>query len=201
MKYINENILKDIEKFKNEFSNGKPFEHVYIENFLNKEYAEKLLSVLKKEEFEEKESDLFHFHQTKDFFNLKKGLLREFYDYVGSSEFIEVIERISGIKLKTEKIDMAGSLYKNMNFLLCHDDELAGRKIAFLFYLSREFEEKDGGGFVLFDSLNGKPGKEYKKYPVKWNSFLIFKVSEKSFHEVEEVIGNKERYAIGGWFH
>ncbi|MEK6818670.1 MAG: 2OG-Fe(II) oxygenase family protein, partial [Nanoarchaeota archaeon] len=150
--------------------------------------------------FEEKEADLFHFHQTNDFINLREGKLKDFYEYFKGKEVKKLIEEITGIKLKA-KIDMAGSLYKDTNFLLCHDDELSGRKIAFLIYLPKNFEEKDGGSFVLFDSKNEKPLNKTIKYLPKWNSFLMFEVSKISFHEVEEVIGKKERYAIGGWFH
>ena len=142
MTYLNSNILNDIPNLKNKFSSAKPFKHLFIENFLDEKTAEVLLKELKNQEFEEKEADLFHFHQTNDFINLREGKLKDFYEYFKGKEVKKLIEEITGIKLKA-KIDMAGSLYKDTNFLLCHDDELSGRKIAFLIYLPKNFEEKD----------------------------------------------------------
>ena len=96
---------------------------------------------------------------------------------------------------------MAGTLYESGDYLLCHDDELEGRKIAYVFYLSENFKEGDSGNFTLFDSKMGKPFRAVKKYVPLFNRLLIFEVSRKSFHEVEENLSDKKRYAIGGWLH
>ena len=96
---------------------------------------------------------------------------------------------------------MAGTLYESGDFLLCHDDKLEGRKIAYVFYLTENFKEKDGGSFVLFNSANGKPGEVAQKHLPLFNHLLLFSVSRKSFHEVEENLSDKKRYAIGGWLY
>lgn len=203
MEFVNSEFVKDlkIEELKKSFSHGKPYKYVFIENFLNEEKANKILEALNKEEFCEKECDLFSLNQTNDFSSIKKGILKDFYESFKCEELGNWVEKISGIKLEIGKIDMSGSLYKEGSYLLCHDDELEGRKIAYVFYLSRDFEKKDGGSFVMLNSLNGEPTDEAKRYSPKWNSILMFEVSEKSFHEVEENMSKKDRYAIGGWFH
>ncbi len=183
------------------FNGGKPFRHLLIDNFLNEKKAGGILKALMKEHFEHKESDLFSLNQTRDFSVIKKGILLEFYEFFCSEDFGKWIERITGIKLKTGKIDMAGSLYKNCDYLLCHDDRLEERKIAYIYYLSEDFNESDGGAFVMLKSKNEMPGDCAEKHLPVWNSFLIFEVSDKSFHEVEEVLSDKKRYAIGGWLH
>lgn len=202
MEIINKELLNDdkIKEMKKEFSFGKPYRHILIEDFLDIDTAMKILTALKKEEFEHKESDLFSLSQTADFFAVKNRVLKKFYEFFQSKEFGKWIEEITGINLKIGKIDMNGSLYESCDYLLCHDDQLEKRKIAFVYYLS-DFNEKDGGAFSLFDSENGKPTEIAKRYSPVFNSFLMFEVSEKSFHEVEEVLSTKKRYAIGGWLH
>ena len=65
-----------------------------------------------------------------------------------------------------------------------------------------DFGEEDGGALALLADNKGKPGEVEKKYYPKWNSLILFEVSARSWHEVEEVIKDgKERYAIGGWLH
>ena len=180
------------------FVNAKPYKHLVIENFLDEWKARQLLGALKKEKFEEKDSDLFQFRQTGELKFSKNKVISEFNELM-RIKISELIEEISGLKLK-RKIDMAGSLYIDTDYLLCHDDKLEKRKIAYVYYLC-DFKEEDGAAFVLFKDKNGRPWKAARKYLPKWNSLLIFEVTKKSWHEVEEVIGKKKRYAIGGWFY
>jgi len=182
-----------------QFVKNKPYKHIIINNFLSEKRAKDLLRALKKERFEEKDSDLFQFRQTQELKYSKNKVVKEFYRFFSSKEFLDLVGKITGKKLR--KADMAGTLYIDTDYLLCHDDRLEGRKIAYVYYLSEDFKEKDGGAFVLLDSKNKKVNKAAKKYYPKWNSLLLFEVSKKSWHEVEEVVGNKKRYAIGGWFH
>ncbi|MEK6910913.1 MAG: 2OG-Fe(II) oxygenase family protein [Nanoarchaeota archaeon] len=184
-----------------DFAKNMPFPHLLIESFLGEKEAERLALALKKEEFEEKDSDLFSFKQTQDLHYSENKEIKEFVKMLESREFAERIEKISGIKVKKGAFDLAGSLYENTDYLLCHDDELEGRKIAYVYYLCEDFSEKDGGALALLEDDNGKPGKSGKRYSPKWNSLMIFEVSKRSWHEVEEVIGKKKRYAIGGWLH
>ncbi len=196
MEFINKELLKRerIKKLNGGFLDGEPYGNVLIENFLNRKDAREIFEALKKEKFDDKESDLFSLKQTNDFADID-GALKDFYNLIKSKEFIKWLEDISGIKLKM-KIDMSGSLYESCDYLLCHDDRLAGRKIAFVYYLSN----CRGGEFVMYNSYRGKVGEEARRILPKFNSILLFKVGNKSFHSVNEVISGK-RYAIGGWFH
>lgn len=45
----------------------------------------------------------------------------------------------------------------SLDYLLCHDDQLENRKIAFILYLTEnEWSEKDGGQLELFKCDSGK---------------------------------------------
>lgn len=107
----------------------------------------------------------------------------------------------------------AVSIYiRPLDVLLCHDDELEGRRIAFILYLVADDwnPETDGGHLQLFDchspsagnaeesvvaataaidtpsSLN--PWKMAVSLPPKRNMFAFFEVSPGSFHQVGVVI-------------
>ena len=201
--WINEELLdrKEREKMRAEFVRNRPFPHLLVENFLEEGKAKELAVALKKEAFEEKDSDLFQFRQTGDLEHSKQKAIKVFYDMMSSGEFGKIIKDVTGIQV-SGRIDMAGSLYISTDYLLCHDDELEDRKIAYVYYLCDDFGEEDGGALALLADNKGKPGEVEKKYYPKWNSLILFEVSARSWHEVEEVIKDgKERYAIGGWLH
>ncbi|MEK6889205.1 MAG: 2OG-Fe(II) oxygenase family protein [Nanoarchaeota archaeon] len=191
---------KTIEDMNEEFNQNRPFKHVFITEFLKKEKAEELEKALKGEIFERKESDLFRFNQTYDLQDSDNAVILEFSEMLESKEFADFIGKIVGIDLGAGALDLFGSLYENTDYLLCHDDLLEDRKIAYLLYLS-DLEEKDGGALTFLSDKNGEPGEVIKRYFPRFNGFMFFAVTSKSWHEVEEVIGNKKRYAIGGWLH
>lgn len=199
--WVNQRVFGDVGRIFGDFSAAKPFPHVVINNFLKEARAEELLNALRKEKFEHKESDLFSLNQTADFSGVRTGILKEFYSFASSSEFADFMHELTGLKVRQGALDLAGSLYKSGDYLLCHDDQVEDRNIAYILYLSKYFKEPDGGRFVLFDSIRGKPGREVKKYVPEWNSMIIFEVSKVSFHAVEENMSDKNRYAIGGWLH
>jgi len=191
---------KAVEHLKRNFTHNNPFAHVVLENFFNENKIAELLQELTKEEFLEKESDLFKFMQTHDFATSASKELQEFRRFLCSDAFVSYMEAVTQTKLKTGAIDIAGSLYQNTDYLLPHDDQLESRKIAFMIYLS-SLEARDGGKLILYRTKGKIPREEEKAIIPQFNTFVFFKVSEKSFHEVEEVIINKQRITIGGWFH
>ncbi|MDO8642452.1 MAG: 2OG-Fe(II) oxygenase family protein [Candidatus Woesearchaeota archaeon] len=204
-KKISEWITKYAEKntivaLKKQFTSAKPYPHLVLSNFFNPKKSVEILKALVQEPMEEKEADLFKFMQTKDLVGTNNKILKEFRAFLCSDEFVSFMEHLTGLKLKRGVIDMHGTLYQDTDFLLCHDDQLEGRKIAFLFYLSN-LKEKDGGSLNLFNSKNKMPTTVVKKIIPQFNTFTFFEVSPVSFHEVEEVITDVQRIAIGGWFH
>jgi Rps23 Pro-64 3,4-dihydroxylase Tpa1-like proline 4-hydroxylase len=197
---VNKKYLKNKENLKKEFKSNKPFSYLELDKFFSNQFIEKAINSLSKERFEIKESDLFKFKQTNDFQSSESKELQGLRELLKSDEFINYLQEITGIELKKDKIDIHGTLYENTDFLLCHDDKLDTRKIAFMIYLS-DFKESDGGTLDLYRSNNKKPTKISKKITPKFNKFAFFKVSEISFHEVSEIVVDKQRLAIGGWFH
>ena len=91
-----------------------------------------------------------------------------------------------------------------LDVLLCHDDELEGRRIAYILYLVDEnWEKSDGGCLDLFKvNSDNQPTSIVSSVVPQWNSFAFFAVSPVSFHQVSEVVTqNKCRLSVSGWFH
>jgi Rps23 Pro-64 3,4-dihydroxylase Tpa1-like proline 4-hydroxylase len=182
------------------FRQAKSFPHLEIKNFFTNEFIAKIADSLQREPFYVKQSDLFSFKQTADLISTKEPVLQELRAFLLSESFMKYMEQITGFKLKRNKLDLAGTMYEDTDYLLCHDDQLDKRKIAFLIYLS-DMTAKEGGFLNIFGNKKGRPTKVVKKIIPKYNKFALFEVSKISFHSVEEVKTNKQRIAIGGWYY
>ena len=90
---------------------------------------------------------------------------------------------------------MSASRYEDTDFLLCHDDQLEKRALAFILYLTT-LQKDQGGALCFYDQKE----RLVKRVIPQANTLVIFQVSERSLHAVEEVI-KAERLAIGGWYH
>ena len=191
---------KRIQQLKHQFQNSEPFPHLEMRDFFSEEKVAIVLKALSKEKLYEKESDLFKFMQTADLNFTKNKMLKEFCGFMRSEEFISYIEEITGLHLQQGKVDVFGSVYQDADYLLSHDDLLEGRKIAFNVYLST-LGKKEGGSLNLFGSRQGKPLKIEKKILPRFNTLALFEVSPISFHEVEEVLVEKQRIALSGWWY
>lgn len=188
----------NLKSLQHEFSENKPFQHIVLKNFFINSKLKDVLSAFQHLEFKEKNSDLFQFSQSKDFKSMANPTLKSFYDFFKSAEFLKFVSTIT--KTKVTSIDMSAFVYKSTDYLLPHDDQLEGRKIAYIVNLS-DFNETDGGALELFETKDNHPTKVAKSYFPTFNSFVLFKVTPKSFHQVQEVLSDKQRCTITGWFH
>ena len=191
---------KKIIQIKESFTSSKPFPHYIFEGFLNPDKALELRRTLMTLPFSEKDADLFFFAQTEDLHNCKEPMIREFLELLQSEDLHSLLQSITGKKL-VSKIDAFGAVYPPTGYLLPHDDLLEGRSIAYVYNLSQNFVKKDGGALELFSTDKHIPQEVVKSYMPKWNSLVIFEVSQDSFHQVSEVNTNNPRLSIAGWFH
>ena len=198
--WLSEEYLKKgcVEHLRRSFLSAKPFPCLHLKNIFKREKFNMLRNALFQQEFTLKESDLFSLAQTGDFAGTTNPVLKEFRDFL-LKDFRIFMEEITGEKFSKKNIDLAGSLYNDTHHLLCHDDQLEDRNIAFILYCS-SLTKKEGGALRLFDNKNGSPSEIVKDLRPVENSLAFFKVSKISFHDVEEV-RDARRYAIGGWYH
>ena len=195
--YLNKNIISSLRK---KFLAAEPFPHLALTHFFQEEKLSSLIRALRTEQFYRKEADLFQFSQTNDFKSTENRTIREFRAFLSSPEFCSYLSHMTTTRLKAHRIDMSGTLYKDTDYLLCHDDRLQGRNIAYSLYLS-SLTAKQGGALSFFESKNKKPTRIVKRIIPTGNTFTFFKVSPRSFHQVEEVLSPKQRLALSGWFH
>jgi Rps23 Pro-64 3,4-dihydroxylase Tpa1-like proline 4-hydroxylase len=200
--WLNEEYLqeKKIKELYRKFKSNKPFPYLELRDFIKDGKVRVLSRALSHEPFSPKESDLFKFAQTHDFVSTSNTVLKEFRDFLASKELILFMEKITGERLKSGTVDCGGSLYQKTDYLLPHDDQLEGRKIAYIYYLST-LTKNDGGALEMLGSKNKKATKVVKKLYPSFNTFKLFKVSPISFHQVEEVVSENQRISINGWFH
>ncbi len=202
LKWINQKYLSflDLERFKTAFPSQKPFPYLEFKNFFRLDKIIEVVKALTEERFHPQQADLFQFKQTGDLSATKNKVLQELRTFLSSPEFTSYLSGITSTNLKPKVIDMSGTLYEDTDYLLCHDDQLEGRKIAYFLYLS-DLEKNDGGALHLFSSKDGIPTEAAVTIIPKFNTFSFFLVSEKSFHEVTEVVRDVQRIAVSGWFH
>lgn len=199
--WVSSQYMNTLEGYKKQFASAKPFPHVVLPHFLHEDRARELLKALQTSTFVHKESDLFSLWQTGDLSTSSHPSLKGFHLLAASRAFAQFMEGLTGISVKSGALDLAGSLYKPGDYLLCHDDQVEDRKIAYILYLSKDFSEKDGASFMLFNHSQGEPSTLAQKHLPLFNHLMVFEVSNVSFHAVEENMGTKDRYAIGGWLH
>lgn len=169
----------------------KPFRHIIIDDFLDGETLRKIVETFDSLKFERKDSDLFNLEQTDDLTNTDIQILKDV-----QKKILDVSEIKSFFEMVPKSVDMSGMLYKDSDYLLCHDDRLEGRSIAYILYLNT-MRKEEGGALKL---INSKDFKTEELILPKENRLVMFEVSEKSWHEVSEII-NAKRKSLGGWLH
>lgn len=115
-----------------------------------------LTEALQDEVWFPKNNDLYTFEQTDDLRVSELAPIKNFCRAIYSPEFRGFLESITGIKLD-DKVDISSHIYRKGkeqvarsysigSTLLCHDDELEGRRIAFILYMvPADWSEEDGG--------------------------------------------------------
>jgi Rps23 Pro-64 3,4-dihydroxylase Tpa1-like proline 4-hydroxylase len=193
---INPRYLKPamLQKLRKQYAAAKPFPHLRLTDFFTAKDVKRVEEALRHEQFVEADADLFSFKQCNDLKHSKHPVLQGLRNYLRSKEFLVWLSYVTGENLSNE-LDLSGFIYSDTDHLLPHDDELEGRKIAFVINLST-LKPSQGGQLDLF-----KQNKIAKSYSPVWNSIVFFTVKPKAtLHQVREVI-NAERVTLAGWFH
>uniref|UniRef100_A0A8C8FJR3 Prolyl 4-hydroxylase alpha subunit domain-containing protein n=1 Tax=Oncorhynchus tshawytscha TaxID=74940 RepID=A0A8C8FJR3_ONCTS len=173
-----------------------PFPHLLIRNFIQSDsFTENLQRELLDLNFHEKSNDLYKFNQSDDLKKRKEphitGLRAALFGL-----FRSWLGEVLGIELEPI-VDVSCAKYQYTDVLLCHDDELEGRRVAFILYLVPPWESSDGGTLDLF-STDGK----YWSVGVCSSSAIYGWLSLCVFVQVAEVLSeDKCRLSLSGWFH
>lgn len=179
-----------------------PFLHCVIPNFIqSQDFLERLQKELLNLDFHEKYNDLYKFQQSDDLKKRREPHISALRKLL-FEDFRAWLSDISKIDLEPT-IDMSCAKYEFTDALLCHDDELEGRRIAFILYLVPLWDRSLGGTLDLYNTdEHFQPKQIVKSLVPSWNKLVFFEVSPVSFHQVAEVLSEeKSRLSISGWFH
>lgn len=124
-------------------------------------------------------------------------------DEIYSPAFRAWVSAITGIHSLAETVDASIACYRKGDHLLCHDDDLAGRAIAYIVYLTPDsWTPAHGGALALYDCDEANaPTRVTASLGAHFNSVSLFAVTARSFHAVQEVFSADARISISGWFH
>ncbi len=177
-----------------------PFPHVIVKNFLDEQTLDLVTYALAGLEYEFDDSDLFNYLS----FGLTEvdhpviNILR---DDLGDEIWRDKVAKRFGVK-QLSKIDMSAYVYGLGSFLLPHDDQVEGRIIAYSLHLTDvEIAEEMGGALHLYEANKRGKSKLVKSIIPEYNSLIMFEVSEKSWHQVGEVLEDIQRLTVTGWYH
>ncbi|EFO17959.2 hypothetical protein LOAG_10540 [Loa loa] len=203
--YLTDEYLAEFRKtMSGEGQFSKPFPHFYLPDFLSsKEFVTDLRSELKTVQYDRKENDLYSLDQTVDLSNFdasKFPTLTKFRNLF-KTDVLHWLRNASGVNLNPE-VAITSSNYNYTDLLLPHDDQCEGRKFAFTLYLTPDWKETDGGQLLLYDcDDNNDPISIAKITNPMENMLVMFEVSPRSWHMVTEVLSQRGRLSLHGWFH
>lgn len=187
---------------------AKAYPLAVFKNFLDEDFAQKLKEAVLELPFKHKATDLFDINQSPDLRPFvgdgSDNPISQFSDIIFSPDFAGTIGKIIGKPLGTQ-IDLAAQQYTRGQYLLCHDDRLESRRVAFVLYLVDEEwnAQLDGGQFEKFplDFTGTAMPEPVESYTPAWNTLVFFEVSMWSHHQVAEVLGSRTRLSVAGWLH
>lgn len=194
LKYFGDWVY-NIDELKESFKNGKPFENIVIDNFLNEEYAEILHNKFG-ENFENwyKYINPIEVKYAYDNIEILPTELKNYFYYLSSREITSIVSQISGIpNLEYDEYLHGAGLHAHPKYgrLSLHlDYEMhpctrKERRLNIIYFLNKEWGAGWNGANELW---NNDVSECTKKTDIKFNRAIIFKTNDISFHGVPDII-------------
>ena len=199
LEYFGDWIQKNetLEELNKKFSNADPFEHIIIPNFLNNDYAEKIFN----EYPTDIESENWYKYDNpiekkfaNDQISTMPRCIKKLFNLLSCKEIIEKINILSGIKNLEYDPYLHGAglhIHSNGGKLDMHLDYEKHpyldkeRKLNIILYMSKDWKEEWNGETQLWDNNLSKC---IVKSPVIFNTAIIFKTNETSWHGLPDEI-------------
>ena len=182
--------LTNPETYFKKYSSNIPFPHFVIDNFLNEDSANKILSNF---QITEKWTNLSLVNNYKKFLLNNREYMdancNEIIEELSSNEFISKLSRCTGLKnIFLDKGLVGGGLQQSLNggYLNIHTDFTSHitkknwrRVLNLIVFFNKDWQESYNGSLEFWDN---KVKKKIKSYSPIFNRCVIFKTDEKSFH-------------------
>ncbi|NXN14928.1 OGFD1 hydroxylase, partial [Indicator maculatus] len=178
-----------------------PFRHCVIPGFLAEPaFAEALRDELLGLDFRRRRNDLLSLQQSGDLGGRPEPHIAAL-RHALCEEFRAWLSAVTQIELKPT-LDISCAKYEYTDVLLCHDDELEGRRIAFILYLVPAWEKSDGGTLDLYSTdEHFEPQQIIKSLVPSWNTLVFFEVSPVSFHQARSCLSFISQFpSLWGWW-
>lgn len=190
----------NIENLKEGFINAKPFEHIIIKDFLNKSYAENIY-----EKFPDKYDDWHKYcnplevKYAFDDINQLEPNIKDLFYILSTNQMVDKISQLTGITNLTydEYLHGAGlhahPRYGRLNMHLDYEKHpYSGkqRRLNIILYMNKKWNPLWNGATELWDENMSNC---IVKSEVNFNTAIIFKTNEISWHGLPEIIMCPER--------
>jgi Rps23 Pro-64 3,4-dihydroxylase Tpa1-like proline 4-hydroxylase len=111
--------------------------------------------------------------------------------------FLGYFAALTSIELASIHIHVHSS--RHGDFIRPHDDEMNGRRLAFVLYLSPEWSTELGGALQVVDASGAAVEVE-----AEFNTLVVFDLRDHQHHSISPIVaaaGSRRRVSIGGWLH
>ena len=179
---------------------ARPFPHVIVRNFLDSPTLDLAIDALAGLEYDFKESDLFSYWASIELTEINHPAINILRDDLGDEIWRKKVAESFKVK-QLSSIDMSAYVYGLGDFLLPHDDQVEGRIIAYSLHLTPEITEEIGGALNIFKADKEGKSKLADSIIPEYNSLIMFEVSDRSWHQVSEIVADIQRLTVTGWYH
>lgn len=184
----------NLDSLRNQYSTAEPFQHIIIDNFLTSEIAEEISGLYPDglERYHLYNNPIEVKYSFDNISELDPKMEKIFY-LLSTTVMERIFSSITGIKLETDPYLNGAGLHlhpKNGRLGIHLDYEIhpisgKQRNLNIILYLSKDWKEDWNGHSELWNSDHSEC---IVKSPVKFNSALIFKTNEISWHGVSKKI-------------
>ena len=143
----------------------------------------------------------YTFHQTSDLAGCEEPYVSALRTYL-YDELRPWMQHVLGVAL-SDRPNLFCAKYGQGDTLLCHDDELEGRCVAFILYLvPADWTAADGGSLQLYNMDGDQPSDCAVSLVPGRGSLAFFEVTPQSYHRVSEVLAKGRcRLSVSGWYY
>ena len=194
----------NIQKLKESYKNSKPFNHVTLDNFWNKEVSKNLEKEIKNFNKDKKYSvteydNAIEKKTTCNHYDKFPSTVYQAFNYLNSENFVNFIQKITGIKDLITDVGLHGGglhIHPNGGKLNVHKDYSIHpklkkeRRLNLIIYMTSNWNAKWGGDLELWshDKKKNKPKALAKKIKNKFNRAILFDTTQNSWHGLPSAI-------------
>jgi hypothetical protein len=186
-------VLASADVYRQDFTEARPFRHISIDNFLEGEFAERLLAEFPR--FDQKLSINEGGATSGKSVNTKireiSPAYQELYAFISSGPFLEFMSRISGIPdLLLDPKMFGGGTHENrhgqeldphIDFNYAEDHDLH-RRLNLIVYLNKDWRTEWGGAIEIHSNPRLPDENQIRAFDPLFNRAVMFETNEISWH-------------------